>query len=88
MSNRQIPSSQRPEPQPFSCDLSTRAWARGDELLLGFRAFGRGPGGTRNANSVCWMAHRVCPTCQWNSGHRGSDSRRRSSTQAALCPMS
>ena len=29
MSKRQIPSSQRPEPQPFSCGLSTRAWASG-----------------------------------------------------------
>ena len=36
MSKRQIPSSQRPEPQPFSCGLSTRAWVWGDELLLGF----------------------------------------------------
>jgi len=36
MSKRQIPFSQRPEPQPFSCGLSTRAWVWGDELLLGF----------------------------------------------------
>ena len=29
MSKRQIPSSQRPEPQPFSCGLSTKDWASG-----------------------------------------------------------
>ena len=29
MSKRQIPSSQRPEPQPFSCGLSTKGLGLG-----------------------------------------------------------
>ena len=36
MSKHRTPPKQCPEPQPFSCGFSTRAWAWGDELLLGF----------------------------------------------------
>ena len=54
MSKRQIPSSQRPEPQPFSCGLSTRAWASG-------RVAGPSPAAGR---TPCWRPA-SCPRPGW-----------------------
>ena len=54
MGKRQIPSSQRPEPQPFSCGLSTWAWASG-------RVAGPSPAGGRMPS--CRPAS--CPSPGW-----------------------